>query len=43
VAKAYMLADKKDLKMSQSGDKVTVTLPAKPTSEYASVLVLETK
>jgi alpha-L-fucosidase len=43
VAKAYMLADKKTLKMSQSGDKVTVTLPAKPTSEYASVLVLETK
>jgi alpha-L-fucosidase len=43
VTKAYMLADKKTLKMSQSGDKVTVTLPAKPTSEYASVLVLETK
>jgi hypothetical protein len=38
-----MLADKKSLKMKQSGDKVSVTLPAKATSEYASVLVLETK
>jgi len=43
VSKAYMLADKKTLKMKQSGDTVSVTLPAKPTSEYASVLVLETK
>jgi alpha-L-fucosidase len=43
VSKAYMLADKKSLKMKQSGDKVSVTLPAKATSEYASVLVLETK
>jgi alpha-L-fucosidase len=44
VGKAYMLADKsKALKVSQSGDKITVALPAKPTSEYASVLVLETK
>ena len=41
VKKAYMLADRKNLKMKQSGDTVTVTLPAKPTSEYASVLVLE--
>jgi alpha-L-fucosidase len=41
--KAYMLADKKSLKMKQTGDKVNVTLPAGPTSEYASVLVLETK
>jgi alpha-L-fucosidase len=43
VGKAYMLADKKSVKVKQSGDKVTVSLPAKPTSEYASVLVLETK
>ena len=43
VIKAYMLADKKPIPMSQTADKVTVTLPAKPTSEYASVLVLETK
>ena len=43
VTKAYMLTDKKPLKMSQAADKVTVTLPPKPTSEYASVLVLETK
>src|SRR5262249_41111492 len=43
VGKAYMLADRKPLKMAQAGDKITVTLPAKPTSEYASVLVLETK
>jgi len=43
VSKAYMLSDKKSLKHSQSGDTVKVTLPAKPTSEYASVLVLETK
>jgi alpha-L-fucosidase len=43
VTKAYMLTDQKPLKMSQAADKVTVTLPAKPTSEYASVLVLETK
>ena len=41
VKKAYMLADRKPLKMTQSGDKVSVTLPAKPTTEYASVLVLE--
>jgi alpha-L-fucosidase len=41
VTKAYMLADKKPLKFAQAGEKVTVTLPAKPASDYASVLVLE--
>jgi alpha-L-fucosidase len=41
VTKAYMLADGKPLKFAQSSDKVTVTMPAKPTSEYASVLVLQ--
>jgi alpha-L-fucosidase len=43
VSKAYMLAGKKAVKFAQSGDSVKVTLPAQPTSEYASVLVLETK
>jgi alpha-L-fucosidase len=43
VRKAYMLADRKDLKMKQSGGTVTVTLPGAPTSEYAGVLVLETR
>jgi alpha-L-fucosidase len=44
VSKAYMLADaRRGLKMKQNGDKVTVTLPGKPTSEYASVLVLQTR
>jgi alpha-L-fucosidase len=43
VTKSYMLADKKPLKVAQTGDSVKVTLPPKPTSEYASVLVLETK
>ena len=45
VSKAYMLADAKQgkLSMKQSGDKVTVSLPSKPTSPYASVLVLDTK
>jgi alpha-L-fucosidase len=43
VSKAYMLAGKKAVKFTQSGDSVKVTLPAQPTSEYASVLVFETK
>jgi alpha-L-fucosidase len=44
VSKAYMLAGKKAVKVSQSGGTVTVTgLPAQPTSEYASVLVLEAR
>jgi len=43
LAQARMLADKKPLKVSQSGEKVDVTLPGGPTSEYASVLVLETR
>jgi alpha-L-fucosidase len=43
VSKAYMLAGKKGVKFVQSGDTVKVTLPAAATSEYASVLVLETK
>jgi alpha-L-fucosidase len=43
VHKAYMLANSKAVRFTQSGDKVNVTLPAQPTSEYASVLVLETK
>jgi alpha-L-fucosidase len=41
VTKAYMLADKSAVKVSQSGDKVTLSLPAKPTSDYASVVVLQ--
>jgi alpha-L-fucosidase len=43
ISKAYMLADKKAVKVAQSGDSVKLSLPAKPTSEYASVVVLETK
>jgi len=43
VSKAYMLAGKKSVKFTQSGDSVKVTLPAAATSEYASVLVLETR
>ena len=43
VTKGYMLANKKSVKVAQSADSVKVTLPAQPTSEYASVLVLETK
>jgi alpha-L-fucosidase len=45
VKKAYLLADArhKALKVKQSGDAVTVGLPAKAPGEIASVLVLETK
>jgi alpha-L-fucosidase len=45
VTKAYLLADARHpaLKMSQSGDKVTVSLPATAPGQMASVLVLETK
>ena len=43
VSKAYMLANKKSVKVAQSGDTVKLALPAQPTSEYASVVVLETK
>jgi alpha-L-fucosidase len=44
VKKAYMLADAKhgSLKMKQSGDTVTVTLPKTAPSPVDSVLVLET-
>jgi alpha-L-fucosidase len=43
VTKAYLLADAahKPLKVTQSGSKVTVALPAKAPGEIASVLVLE--
>ena len=45
VTKAYLLADARHpaLKMSQSGDKVTVSLPATAPGQIASVMVLETK
>jgi alpha-L-fucosidase len=42
VKKAYLLSDKKSLKVSQRGDKVTVALPASAPGPIASVLVLET-
>ena len=44
VKKAYLLADAKhsSLKLKQTGDKVTVTLPAKAPDAIDSVLVLET-
>ena len=44
VTKAYLLADAKHaaLKISQSGDKVTVSLPATAPGQIASVMVLET-
>ncbi|MEO8371809.1 MAG: alpha-L-fucosidase [Candidatus Solibacter sp.] len=43
VSKAYMLAEKKSaLKVKQSGDTVSVTLPAKAPDAIDSVLVLET-
>ena len=44
VKKAYLLADAKhtSLKMKQSGDKVTVVLPAKAPDAIDSVLVMET-
>jgi alpha-L-fucosidase len=43
VKKAYLLADARHaLKMKQSGDKVSVTLPAKAPDAVDSVLVLET-
>jgi alpha-L-fucosidase len=41
ISKAYMLADKSAVKVSQAGDKVTLSLPSKPTNEYASVVVLQ--
>jgi alpha-L-fucosidase len=43
VTKAYLLADAghKSLKVTQSGSKVTVALPANAPGEIASVLVLE--
>jgi hypothetical protein len=44
VTKAYLLADARHakLKMSQSGDKVTVSLPAAAPGQIASVMVLQT-
>jgi alpha-L-fucosidase len=41
VTTAYMLANKAPVKATQSGDKVTLSLPSKPTSDYASVVVLQ--
>jgi alpha-L-fucosidase len=45
VTKAYLLADTKHaaLKMSQKGDKVSVSLPATAPGQIASVMVLETR
>jgi hypothetical protein len=45
VTRAYLLADNTHpaLKMSQKGDKVTVSLPATAPGQIAPVLVLETK
>jgi alpha-L-fucosidase len=45
VTKAYLLADPshKALKLKQSGDQVTVTLPDKAPGQIASVLALNTK
>ncbi|HXB73148.1 MAG TPA: alpha-L-fucosidase [Candidatus Acidoferrales bacterium] len=45
VNRAYLLADARhaQLKMSQSGDKVTVSLPATAPGQIASVMVLETR
>jgi alpha-L-fucosidase len=45
VSKAYMLADPQQsgLAMQQSGDQVSVTLPATAPDEMDSVLVLEEK
>ena len=44
VKKAYLLADAKhaSLKLKQTGDKLSVTLPAKAPDTIDSVLVLET-
>jgi alpha-L-fucosidase len=44
MTRAYMLADASQapLNFKQESGKTTVTLPAGPTSDYASVLVLET-
>jgi len=44
VKKAYMLADARHrgLKVTQTGDKLTVALPAQPTDTVDSVMVLET-
>ena len=42
VNKAYLLADKKSLKVKQKGDKVKVALPAAAPGPIDSVLVLET-
>jgi hypothetical protein len=44
VRKAYLLADAKhsSLKLKQTGDKVSVTLPDKAPDTIDSVLVLET-
>ncbi len=42
VTKAYLLADKKALKVTQQSDKVSVALPASAPDKTASVLVLET-
>jgi alpha-L-fucosidase len=42
VKKAYLLSDKKSLKVTQQSEKVTVALPTAAPSAMASVLVLET-
>jgi len=41
VTSAYMLANKSAVKFTQSGDKVTLSLPARPAGEYASVVVVQ--
>jgi alpha-L-fucosidase len=43
VGKAYLLAGRQSLKVSQTGDTVKVRLPAAAPAPIASVLVLETK
>ena len=43
VTKAYLLADKKSLKVQQSGDAVKVALPDKNPGTLDTVLVLEAK
>jgi alpha-L-fucosidase len=42
VTKAYLLSDKKSLKVTQDGDRVSVALPAKPEG-MAPVLAMEVK
>jgi alpha-L-fucosidase len=43
VTKAYLLADRKDLKVDQTDAGVTIALPAEAPDKIASVICLETK